>query len=259
MDGVIESHTAAMIEPYSDDPKVSGSMNYAPQQFRANVLELDRRHFQVITHAIGDLAIRTTLDAYEAAGQANGPRDRRFRIEHIENIHPADIPRFGRLGVIAAMQPFHCYPEPNLANVWARNVGPARLSNSFAWHSIAAGGAKLAFGSDWPVVSLDPFIGIQNAVTRQNWNGEPVEGFIGTEKVTLDQVLAAYTRDAAFAQFEEKVKGSIEPGKLADIIVLSQDLFAVNPLEIRKTTPVLTIVEGKIVYEDEKVRLGAAR
>lgn len=259
MDGVIESHTAAMIEPYSDDPKVSGSMNYTPSQFRVNVLELDRRNFQVITHAIGDLAIRTTLDAYEAAGRANGARDRRFRIEHIENIHPADIPRFGRLGVIAAMQPYHCYPEPNLANVWARNVGPARLANSFAWHSIAAGGARLAFGSDWPVVSLDPFIGIQNAVTRQNAKGEPATGWVGEQKVTLDQALAAYTRDAAYAQFEDNLKGTIEPGKLADIVVLSQDLFAVKPLEIRKTTPVLTIVGGKIVYEDKKAKLGVTR
>ena len=259
MDGVIESHTAAMIEPYSDDPKLSGSMNYAPDQFRANVLELDRRHFQVITHAIGDRAIRTTLDAYEAAARANGPRDRRFRIEHIENIHRADIPRFGRLGVIAGMQPFHCYPEPNLSNVWARNVGPARLPNSFAWHSIAAGGAKLAFGSDWQVVSLDPFIAIHNAVTRQNVKGEPTAGFVGAEKVTLEQALAAYTRDAAYAQFEDSRKGSIEPGKLADIIVLSQDLFAVEPLEIRKTTPVLTIVGGKIVYEDKRAKLGTAR
>jgi hypothetical protein len=253
MDGVIESHTAAMIEPYSDDPKLTGSMNYSPEQFRANVLELDRRQFQVITHAIGDRAIRTTLDAYQAAQQSYGPRDRRFRIEHIENINPLDIPRFGRLGVIASMEPFHCYPEPNLANVWARNVGPERLPYSFAWHSIAAGGAKLAFGSDWPVVSLDPFIGIQNAVTRQNWSGEPAEGFVGAEKVTLDQALAAYTRDAAYAQFEDKLKGSIEPGKLADIIVLSQDLFTVKPLEIRKTTPVLTIVGGKIVYDDKSV------
>jgi hypothetical protein len=257
MDGVIESHTAAMLEPYSDDPRLSGSLNYSPEQFRANVLELDRRQFQVITHAIGDLAIRTALDAYEAA-ETNGPRGRRFRIEHIENIHPADLPRFGRLGVIASMQPFHCYPEPNLANVWARNVGPARLPNSFAWHSLAAGGAKLAFGSDWPVVSLDPFIGIQNAVTRQNWIGEPAEGFVGAERVTLDQALAAYTRDAAYAQFEDELKGTIEPGKLADVIVLSQDLFSVRPLEIRNTTPVLTIVGGKIVSDDKSVKGAAA-
>ena len=168
MDGVIESHTAAMLDPYSDDPKLTGSLNYLPDQFRRNVVELDRRHFQVITHAIGTRAVRTALDAYQAALEANGPRDRRFRIEHIENINPADIPRFGSLHVIASMQPYHCFPEPNLINVWARNIGPARLPYSFAWHDLVAAGAVLAFGSDWPVVSLDPFIGIQNAVTRQN-------------------------------------------------------------------------------------------
>jgi hypothetical protein len=251
MDGVVESHTAAMLEPYSDDPKLSGSLNYTPEQFRDNVVELDRRHFQVITHAIGDRAIRAALDAYQAAEQINGPRDRRFRVEHIETINPEDIPRFGRLGVIASMQPFHCYPEPNLFNVWARNIGPERLPYSFAWHDLAAAGAKLAFGSDWPVVPLDPFIGVQNAVTRQDQDGQPPEGFVFAQKVTLDEALAAYTRDAAFAEFEEAEKGTFEPGKLADVIVLSQDLFAVRPLEIRKTAVMLTIVGGKVVYRRE--------
>jgi len=251
MDGVVESHTAAMLEPYSDNPQLSGSLNYTPEQFRDNVVELDRRHFQVITHAIGDRAIRTALDAYLVASHLNGPRDRRFRVEHIETIHPEDIPRFGSLGVIASMQPFHCYPEPNLFNVWARNIGPRRLPYSFAWHDLAAAGATLVFGSDWPVVSLDPFIGIQNAVTRQDQNGLPPEGFVGKQKVTLDQALAAYTRDGAFAEFQESEKGTLAPGKLADVIVLSQDLFAVNPLEIRKTRVVLTIVGGKLVYREE--------
>jgi len=251
MDGVVESHTAAMLEPYSDDPQLSGSLNYTPSQFRDNVVELDRRRFQVITHAIGDRAIRTALDAYQAAGQINGPRDRRFRIEHIETINPEDVPRFGLLGVIASMQPYHCYPEPNLFNVWARNIGPQRLPYSFAWHDLAAAGAKLAFGSDWPVVSLDPFIGIQNAVTRQDQDGRPPEGFVSAQKVTLDQALAAYTRDGAFAEFQEGEKGTLEPGKLADLIVLSQDLFAVRPIEIGKTHVVLTIVGGKIVHREE--------
>jgi predicted amidohydrolase YtcJ len=250
MDGVIESHTAAMIEPYTDDPKLIGSMNYTPEQFRKNVLELDRRGFQVMTHAIGDLAVRTTLNAYEAAEEADGLRDRRFRIEHIEIIDPSDIPRFARLGVIASMQPYHCYPEANLLNVWARNIGPHRLPYSFAWHDLAAAGARLAFGSDWPVVSLDPFIGIQNAVTRQDDAGNPPGGWVGHQKVTLDQALAAYTRDAAYAAFEEEEIGSIEPGKLADIIVLSQDLSAVKPLEISKTSVVMTIVGGRIVFSE---------
>ncbi len=248
-DGVVESHTAAMLEPYADAPKLSGSLNHAPDEFRKLVVELDRRHFQIITHAIGDRAIRTVLDAYNAAEQTNGPRDRRFRIEHIEIIDPADIPRFGWLGVIASMQPYHCYPDADTLDVWARNIGPARLPYSFAWHDLAAAGARLAFGSDWPVVSLDPFIGIQNAVTRQDQNGQPPGGWVGRQKVTLEQALAAYTRDAAFAEFEENLKGSLEPAKLGDVIVLSQNLFEISPLEIHKTTVQLTMVGGKIVYQ----------
>jgi hypothetical protein len=148
------------------------------------------------------------------------------------------------------MQPYHAYPEPNLEGIWARNVGLRRLPYSFAWHDISAGGARLAFGSDWPVVSLDPFIGIQNAVSRQRSDGSPPGGWVGRQKITLEQVLAAYTRDAAYAQFEEKIKGSLEPGKLADVIVLSQHLFQIDPLAISKTTVLLTIVDGKIVWRD---------
>jgi hypothetical protein len=201
-----------------------------------------------MTHAIGDRAVRTTLDAYEAAQRANGTRDRRYRVEHIETINPADIPRFGHLHVIAGMQPYHCYPEPNLFNVWARNIGPARLPYSFAWHDLAAAGATLAFGSDWPVVSLDPFVGIQNAVTRQDDDGNPPLGWVGQQQVTLDQALAAYTRDAAYAEFEEASRGSLEPGKLADLIVLSQDLYKTAPLAIHQTHVQMTIVGGQIVY-----------
>lgn len=260
MDGVVESHTAAMLAPYADDPKLGGSLNYTPEQFRRNVLELDRRHFQVMTHAIGDRAVRTALDAYQAAQEVDGPRDRRFHIEHIEVVSPADIPRFGALQVIAGMQPYHCYPEPNLFNVWARNVGPDRLPYAFAWHDLAAAGAKLAFGSDWPVVSLDPFIGLENAVTRQDEKGQPAGGWVGAQKVTLEQAVAAYTRDAAYAEFEEDRKGSLEPGKLADAIVLSQDLFRISPLEISKTRVLMTIVGGKIVYrEGLQARRASAR
>ncbi len=250
MDGVIESHTAAMLAPYADDPSLSGSMNYTPQQFNELVRELDRRKFHVITHAIGDLGIRTTLDAYEAAARNNGPRDRRFRIEHIENIHPADIPRFGKLGVIASMQPLHAYPGANLEAIWGRNVGPARMPNSFPWQGIAREGGRLNFGSDWPVVTLDPFEGIQNAVTRQRTDGTPTGGWVPEQRVTLDQALAAYTRDAAWGQFEEGIKGTLTPGKLADMIVLSQDLFKISPLDIHKTKVVLTVVGGRVVHEE---------
>jgi hypothetical protein len=251
MDGVIESHTAAMIEPYADDASLRGSRNYTPEQFNELVRELDRRKFHVITHAIGDLGIRTALDAYELAAKSNGPRDRRFRIEHIENIHPADIPRFGKLRVIASMQPLHAYPGPNLEAIWGRNVGPARIPNSFPWQNIAKGGTKLNFGSDWPVVTLDPFEGIQNAVTRQRMDGTPAGGWVPEQRVSLDQAMAAYTRDAAWGQFEENIKGMLTPGKLADVIVLSQDLFKVSPLDIHKTKVVLTVVGGKIVHEEK--------
>lgn len=259
MDGVIESHTAAMLSPYADDSKFSGSMNYTPDQFNKNVQELDRQHFQVMTHAIGDRAVRQALDAYQSAGRAHGPRDRRFRIEHIETIHPADIPRFGELGVIASMQPYHCYPEPNLINVWARNIGRERLPYSFAWHDLASAGAQLAFGSDWPVVSLDPFIGIQNAVTRENDQGQPPGGWVGRQKITLDQALAAYTREAAYAEFRENTKGTLDPGKLADVVVLSQNLFEIKPSEIAKTRVLLAMVGGKIVYRQPAFELQSAR
>jgi predicted amidohydrolase YtcJ len=248
MDGVVEAHTAGMLEPYTDDPKVSGFLNYDPEQFRKLVVELDRRRFQVMTHAIGDRAIRVTLDAYEAAERSNGARDRRFRIEHIEIINPADISRFGRLGVIASMQPFHCYPDEDTISIWAGAIGPKRLPYAWAWRDLAAAGARLAFGSDWPIVSLDPFIGLQNAVTRQDNKGNPSGGWVGHQKVTLNQALAAYTRDAAYAEFEDNVKGSLEVGKLADVIVLSQNLFETPALDIHKTRVVATVVGGRIVY-----------
>ena len=248
MDGVVESHTAAMLAPYADDLKASGALKFTPEQFRDDVVALDRRGFQLMTHAIGDRAVRVTLDAYQAAQEANAPRDRRFRIEHIEIIAPADIPRFGRLGVIASMQPYHAYPDTDTTVTWADAIGRERLPWSFAWRDLVVGGARLAFGSDWPVVSLDPFIGIQNAVTRQDDRGQPAGGWVGRQKVTLEQALAAYTRGAAYAEFADGERGSLEPGKFADLIVLSQDLFRANPLDISKTRVELTMVGGKIVY-----------
>lgn len=250
MDGVIESHTAAMLEPYADDPELNGKPNFTQKEIDRLVTELDRRGFQVMLHAIGDGGIRMALNAYENALKANGPRDRRFRIEHIESISPVDIPRFAGLGVIASFQPYHCYPEPNLVGIWARNVGHERLPYSFAWNDIRRHGARLAFGSDWPVVSLSPWIGLQNAVTRQTDDGQPPGGWVGAQRVTLPQAIRAYTLDAAYAEFEDRRKGSLRPGKLADIIVLSQNPFEISPLKIRETKVLLTIVGGRIVHRD---------
>ena len=248
MDGVIETHTAAMLAPYSDDPSLSGQLFWDVEKYQKGVAELDRRGIQVFTHAIGDRAIRTALDAYENAAQVNGTKDVRHRIEHIEDVSADDIPRFGKLGVIASMQPLHAYPDDDTLKAWAPNVGPERAQRAWAWHSIQAGGGVLAFGSDWPVVTLSPWEGLQNAVTRQTTEGEPKGGWIPLERISLADAIKGYTLNAAFAGHREKTEGSIEPGKLADVIVVSQNIFKVAPLEIGKTKVLLTIVGGRVVY-----------
>jgi predicted amidohydrolase YtcJ len=251
-DGVVESHSASMLEPYADDHHLRGSTSYTPDEFQRFVIELDRRGFQIMTHAIGDRAVRMTLDAYEAAEKQNGARDRRFRIEHIETINPSDIPRFGQLGVIASVMPYHlCLGGcPNEGGVWANDLGLARLRWAFAWHDLLASGTHLAFGSDWPVASQNPFLGIQTAITRQDLQGKPPGGWNSQQKLTLDQALAGYTREAAFAAFFDDRIGSLESGKLADLIVLSQNLFEVPALKIGETKVQLTIVGGRIVWRD---------
>jgi predicted amidohydrolase YtcJ len=249
LDGVVESHTAAMLEPYSDDPSQTGKLFWDPAKYKQTVAELDRRGFQVFTHAIGDRAVRLALDAYEEAHNANGTKDSRDRIEHIETITTADILRFGKLGVIASMQPLHSYPDEDTLSIWARNAGPERATRAFAWNSIAASGGRLAFGSDWPVVTLSPWAGVQNALTRQTTEGMPPGGFLPKERVSLAQTIEAYTLGAAYAGKREKTEGSLEPGKLADLIVLSQNLFNAPPNKARQTEVLVTMVGGKVVWE----------
>jgi predicted amidohydrolase YtcJ len=249
LDGVVEAHTAAMLEPYSDDPSESGRLFWDLEKYRAAVAELDRRGLQIFTHAIGDRAVRLALDAYQNAAATNRTSDMRPRIEHIETISAEDIPRFGKQGVIASFQPLHAYPDEDTLNVWARNVGPDRASRAWVWHSIESTGGRLAFGSDWPVVTLNPWPGVQNALTRQTTEGEPSGGFVPGERISLEDTLKAYTLGAAFAGRREKTEGSLEPGKLADLIVLSQDLFKINPNQISKEEVLVTMVGGKIVYQ----------
>lgn len=249
LDGVVESHTAAMLEPYSDDPGQSGSLLWDPASYKQAVVELDKHGIQIFTHAIGDRAVRLALDAYENAAAVNHTKDARPRIEHIETISAQDIERFGKLGVIASMQPLHSYPDEDVFGLWSRNIGPERASRPWVWRSIQQKGGALAFGSDWPIVTLSPWPGVQTAVTRQTAEGEPVGGFVPQQRLSLEDTIRAYTLGAAFAGRREKTEGSLEPGKLADLIVLDRDLFKIEPSDIDKTQVMLTMVGGKVVYE----------
>lgn len=246
MDGVIESHTAALLEPYTDDPTQSGQPDYDTEEIHRFVADLDRRGFQILTHAIGDRSVRMVLDAYEEAARARQGPPRRHRIEHIETISSADVPRFAHVGVIASMQPYHA--SPDITGVWARNVGLDRAARAFAWHDLRAAGARVIHGSDWPVVTLDPLVGLHAAVTREDLAGNPTGGWIPAQRLSLEQALLGYTLDAAYGSFDEAIKGSIESGKLADLAVLSEDLFHIQPRNIPQVRVLLTIVGGRAAY-----------
>jgi predicted amidohydrolase YtcJ len=252
LDGVIETHTAAMLAPYSDDPRLSGDLLWDPEKYKQFVAELDREGIQVFTHAIGDRAIRLALDAYEDAAKKNGTQDSRHRVEHIEDPSAADIPRFGKLGVIASMQPLHAYPDEDTLKSWAPNLGPERAQRGWPWHSIQAAGGVLAFGSDWPIVTLSPWPGLETAVTRETTDGQPKGGWIPSQRISLADAIRGYTLNAAFAGHREKTEGSLESGKLADLIIVSQDLFNVEPQKIGDTKVLLTLVGGRVVYEAQK-------
>lgn len=258
LDGVVEAHTAAMLAPYSDDPTVSGKLFWDPEKYKATIADLDESGFQIFTHAIGDKAVRLALDAYQNAATVNHTKDARPRIEHIETISAQDIDRFGKLGVIASMQPLHSYPDEDTLDIWARNIGPERAKRAWVWRSIEDKGGALAFGSDWPVVTLNPWRGVQTALTRQTDEGKPEYGFVPKQRLSLEDTLRAYTMGAAFAGRREKTEGSIETGKLADLIVVDRNLFLIEPTEIGKTEVLMTMVGGKIVYESPNWKNPAA-
>ncbi len=260
VDGSLGSATALFFEPYSDDPRASGLL--AAHMFPEGIMEqrlrlADRAGLQVAIHAIGDRANAILLDMMEKINAENKPRDRRWRIEHCQHLRRIDIDRYGRLGLVASVQPYHAIDD----GCWAeRKIGPERARTTYAFKSLQRAGAVLVFGSDWTVAPLDPLAGIYAAVTRRTLDGKNPDGWIPEEKISLEEAIKSYTVRAAYAEFSEKEKGSLEPGKLADLVVLDRDLFRVEPDEFLKARVVLTMVDGRIVHSspdilvDEKQR-----
>jgi len=246
VDGSLGSHTAAMLQPFTDAPSDTGLFVNTHEHLYEWTSGADKAGLHVIVHAIGDRAIRDQLDIFERVEKENGPRDRRFRIEHAQHIAPPDIPRFAKLGVIASMQPYHAIDDGR----WAEKViGPERSKTTYAFRSLRDAGATLAFGSDWFVAPPTPLEGLYAAVTRRTLDDRNPAGWIPEQKISLEDALRAYTRGAAYATFTEKEKGVIAPGTLADFAIIDRDLTKVAPEAIRDAHIALTAVGGRVVYE----------
>jgi len=244
-DGAMSSRTAAMLEPYSDDPSTSGILTNDPEKLTAMAIQRDKAGFQLAFHAIGDRANRIALDVFEAVAKANGPRDRRDRIEHAQVVAPMDFTRFAQLHVIASMQPSHQTTDMR----WAEDrIGRERIIGAYAWATMQKNGVRLAFGTDYPVEPISPFRGLYACVTRERPDGGPKNGWEPQEKILLEDCIRAYTSGAAYAEFEEGKKGELEPGEYADFVILSNDLTKVPPAQFTKTRVLRTVVGGRTVY-----------
>lgn len=249
MDGVVESFTAFMVDPYVNDPSTRGDAIFSAEHVNRLAQQADAAGLQIAVHAIGDAAIRRTLDAYAYARAQNGARDSRHRIEHIEFLHPDDLPRFTDLGVIASMQPYHCTrTEIDYLTNYLNFIPQNRHVDAFRWNGLRAC-TPLAFGSDFPVVSMNPFLGIDAAVNRQRWDGKGAS----PEALTLEQTLTAYTRTGAYTEFAEADKGQLHAGMLADVAILTDNLFDIatsqDPSQLAKVAADVTLSGGTIVYE----------
>ena len=248
MDGSLGSTTAYFFEPYRDDPKTSGLLasDAIPEsKMLERMVAADKAGLQLSIHAIGDRANHMLLDLFDAVAKTNGPRDRRFRIEHAQHLRREDIPRFASLGVIPSMQPYHCIDDGRWAE---KRIGPERIKTTYAFRSLIDQGARLTFGSDWTVAPINPLLGIYAAVTRRTLDDRNPHGWVPEEKISVDEAMRSYTLNNAYASFDESRKGSLETGKLADIVVLDRDIFAIPPVQIPHVSVLYTIVGGKIVY-----------
>ena len=248
-DGSGGSLSAAMLEPFANAPDNRGILLYDPEQLKKMVVDRDAAGFQIALHAIGDRANRVALDAFEAALKINKRRNARHKIEHAQFVHRNDFARFKELDVIASMQPCHLLADMR----WAPTIlGSEREYEGYAIGTMRQAGARLAFGTDYPVEHINPLRGLYAAVTREFEDGGPEGGWLPEEKVSIEEAIRAYTLGSAFAEFEERRKGTLSPGKFADLIVLSQDITNVSPSELLRTDVLLTMVGGKIVYQKEQ-------
>jgi len=247
IDGTLGSGTALMFAPFSDEPGKLGLPQMPEDDFNALIVKAHANGFQTGTHAIGDKAVHWVLNAIERAQRLHGDKGLRHRIEHAQVIDPRDLDRFKELGVIASMQPTHCTTDMRFCET---RVGMERSRNAYTWRTLLDHGAKIAFGSDWPVEPLDPMRGLYSAVTRKNIEGRyPEGGWFPEQKLTMAEAIGLFTTGAAYASNEETIKGTLEPGKLADMIILSKDLFTIEPEEILTTEVLATILGGRIVYQ----------
>ena len=249
-DGSLGASTAWFFEPYYGDPTNYGlAIDIVTNgNLEKWAIDADRNRLQICTHAIGDKANAFMLDLYEKIKSNNSPWERRFRIEHAQHLRQEDIKRFSDIGVIASVQPYHCIDD----GVWAeKRIGPERIKTTHPYRSLLKSGAVVAFGTDWPVAPLNPLYGIYAAVTRQTVDGKNPDGWIPEEIISVEDAIKCYTLNAAYASFEEKIKGSIEVGKLADFVVLSDDILSIDPDEIKDVKVTMTIFNGEIVYNSE--------
>ncbi|MBA2502676.1 MAG: amidohydrolase [Pyrinomonadaceae bacterium] len=266
VDGTLGSRTAAMLQPFADDPHNSGIPRRSPEELTRMIVERAKADFQIALHAIGDRANRMALDGFAEAEKKNLTIDgleptiyvnglgttnqikpsHRHRIEHAQVIAPADFRRFAALGVIASMQPSHAISDKRWAGA---RLGEYRVLGAYAWHMMESHGVRVPFGTDFPVEPMNPYLGLFAAVTRQSTDGDPAGGWLPQERLTIQDAIRCYTVESAYASFEEKEKGQIAPGMLADLVVHSRDLLTIKPQEILQTEAVMTIFDGKVIYE----------
>jgi len=248
-DGSLGSTTAWFFEPYLDDPKSTGLPADEIPKMYENVSNADKAGLQIMIHAIGDKANDAVISAFERVARENGSRDRRFRVEHAQHLRIEDIKRFGAAKIVASMQPFHLIDDGR----WAyKRLDEKRLKGTYAFRTFLDSGASLAFGTDWAVAPLNPILGIYAAVTRRTLDDKNPNGWLPEQKISVEETVRAYTSGSAYAEFQENSKGTITVGKLADFVILSDDIFTLNPNDIRQTKVLTTVMDGKIIYENDR-------